>query len=113
MSIERRGTRLVRCLVADSIEAVVALAQMGIVEIHTWNSVMEDIERPNRIVWDLDPGPAATVKAGRQSRRSGAHRVEDARSDVVGGGLHVVVPIKAAREVGDHPCPMQRQARRY
>ena len=25
-------------LVADSIEAVVSLAQMGIVEIHTWNS---------------------------------------------------------------------------
>ena len=35
---------------------------MGIVEIHTWNSVMEDIERPNRIVWDLDPGPAVTWK---------------------------------------------------
>jgi hypothetical protein len=32
---------------------------MGIVEIHTWNSTADDIERPNRIMWDLDPGPAA------------------------------------------------------
>src|SRR4029453_13537392 len=34
-------------LVADSIEAVVSLAQMGIVEIHTWNSTATDVDRPN------------------------------------------------------------------
>ena len=49
-------------LVADSIEAVVSLAQMGIVEIHTWNSTAEDVERPNRLVWDLDPGPDVSWK---------------------------------------------------
>lgn len=38
-------------LVADTIEAVVSLAQMGIVELHTWNSTDDDLERPNRIVW--------------------------------------------------------------
>src|SRR5262245_12097587 len=56
-------------LVADNAIAVVALAQMGIVEIHTWNATADDVERPNRIVWDLDPGPAvngtATVAAAR------------------------------------------------
>ena len=41
-------TKLGEYLVADSIEAVVSLAQMGIVEIHTWNSTADDIERPNR-----------------------------------------------------------------
>jgi bifunctional non-homologous end joining protein LigD len=55
-------TKVGEYLVADSIEAVVSLAQMGIVEIHTWNSTIEDIDRPNRIVWDLDPGPAVTWK---------------------------------------------------
>ena len=62
-------TKIGEYLVADSIEAVVSLAQMGIVEIHTWNSTADDIERPNRIVWDLDPGPKVTwqqvVKGGR------------------------------------------------
>jgi bifunctional non-homologous end joining protein LigD len=29
---------------------VVSLAQMGIVEIHTWNSTTENIEQPNRLV---------------------------------------------------------------
>jgi bifunctional non-homologous end joining protein LigD len=55
-------TKVGEYLVADSIEAVVSIAQMGIVEIRTWNSTMEHIERPNRIVWDLDPGPAVTWK---------------------------------------------------
>src|SRR5439155_7820182 len=50
-------TKVGEYLVADSIEAVVSLAQMGIVEIHTWNCTADDIDRPNRLVWDLDPGP--------------------------------------------------------
>src|SRR5436190_9373457 len=44
-------------LVADNLEAIVALAQLGIVEIHTWNSTDDDVERPNRLLWDLDQGP--------------------------------------------------------
>ena len=43
-------TKVGEYLVADSIEAVVSLAQMGIVEIHTWNSTIDHIERPDRIV---------------------------------------------------------------
>ena len=34
-------TKIGEYLVADSIEAVVSLAQMGIVEIHTWNSTID------------------------------------------------------------------------
>ena len=60
-------TKVGEYLVADSIEAVVSLAQMGIVEIHTWNSTADDIERPNRIVWDLDPGPES--HGSKSSRR--------------------------------------------
>jgi bifunctional non-homologous end joining protein LigD len=93
-------------LVADSVEAVVSLAQMGIVEIHTWNSVIDDIERPNRIVWDLDPGPAVTWKQVVNA----AHLVRAVLKTLglkswvktTGGrGLHVVVPIKRARYVGE------------
>ena len=39
-----------------------SLSQMGVVEIHTWNSTADDVERPNRIVWDLNPGPEVLWK---------------------------------------------------
>ena len=77
-------TKIGEYLVADSIEAVVSLAQMGIVEIHTWNSTADDIERPNRIVWDLDPGPEVSwqqvVKAAERRAR-GPH---DAEAQILG-----------------------------
>src|SRR3954466_2516318 len=99
-------TKLGEYLVADSIEAVVSLAQMGIVEIHTWNSTAGDIERPNRIVWDLDPGPAVSWK----QVVAAAELVRDVletlklRSWVKttgGRGLHVVVPLEPRRSVSE------------
>ena len=99
-------TKLGEYLVADSIEAVVSLAQMGIVEIHTWNSTADDIERPNRLVWDLDPGPHVSWK---QVVR-GAEFVRDVLQTLgvtswvktTGGrGLHVVVPLKRKRPVSE------------
>jgi bifunctional non-homologous end joining protein LigD len=97
-------TKVGEYLVADSIEAVVSLAQMGIVEIHTWNSTTEDIERPNRIVWDLDPGAAVTWTQVRKAAGlvRGVLKTLGLQSWVKttgGRGLHVVVPLQPAREV--------------
>ena len=99
-------TKVGEYLVADSIEGVVALAQMGIVEIHTWNSTADDLERPNRIVWDLDPGPEVTWK----QVVAAARLVRDVLQTLglkswvktTGGrGLHVVVPLKPKRTVAE------------
>jgi bifunctional non-homologous end joining protein LigD len=77
---------------------------MGIVEIHTWNSTADDIDRPNRVVWDLDPGPQVTWKQVVQ----GARLVRDVLHTLglkswvktTGGcGLHVVAPITPHRDV--------------
>jgi bifunctional non-homologous end joining protein LigD len=92
-------TKVGEYLVAESIGAVVALAQMGIVEIHTWNSTAGDVERPNRIVWDLDPGPEIewrqTVAAARLLREVLQTLGLEAWVKTTGGqGLHVVVPLE-------------------
>lgn len=94
-------TKVGEYLVADSVPAVVALAQMGIVEIHTWNSDADDVERPNRIVWDLDPGPdivwRQTVAAARLMREVlGTLGLRSWVKTTGGRGLHVVVPIVPA-----------------
>jgi len=97
-------TKVGEYLVADSVEAVVSLAQMGIVEIHTWNSTADDIERPNRLVWDLDPGPSVTWK----QVVTAAKLVRDVLTTLgltswvktTGGrGLHVVVPLTPRRNI--------------
>ena len=92
-------TKVGEYLVADSISAVVALAQMGVVEIHTWNSTADDVDRPNRVVWDLDPGPdiswKQTVAAARLLREILDTLGLAAWVKTTGGqGLHIVVPIK-------------------
>jgi bifunctional non-homologous end joining protein LigD len=92
-------TKVGEYLVADSIAAVVALAQMGVVEIHTWNSTTDDLEHPDRIVWDLDPGPEVswpqTVAAARLMRTLLDTLGLRAWVKTTGGqGLHVVVPIQ-------------------
>ena len=99
-------TKVGEYLVADSIEAVVSLAQMGIVEIHTWNSTTVDVERPNRIVWDLDPGSAVTWKQVVKSARlvRDVLKTLGLRSWVKttgGRGLHVVVPLTPRRSVAE------------
>jgi bifunctional non-homologous end joining protein LigD len=99
-------TKVGEYLVADNIEAVVSLAQMGIVEVHTWNSTDDDVERPNRIVWDLDPGPEVAWKdvvAGAKVVRDvlKALDLESWVKTTGGRGLHVVVPIAPARDWSD------------
>jgi bifunctional non-homologous end joining protein LigD len=99
-------TKVGEYLVADSIEAVVSLAQMGIVEIHTWNSAADDIERPNRRVWDLDPGPEVlwkqVVKAAALVRDVLTTLKLRSWVKTTGGrGLHIVVPLKPKRTVAE------------
>ena len=92
-------TKVGEYLVAESISAVVALVQIGIVEIHTWNSTIDDLERPDRIVWDLDPGPhvpwASVVVAARLLRDVlDTLRLRAWVKTTGGRGLHVVVPLR-------------------
>ena len=78
---------------------LVRAAQMGVLEFHIWGSMIDDIERPNRMVFDLDPDPSVTFETVRQA----AFRMRDVLDALglvsfpllTGGkGIHVVVPIK-------------------
>jgi bifunctional non-homologous end joining protein LigD len=94
----REKTKIGEYLIADTAAAVVALAQMDVLEIHTWNSCFSDVERPNRIVIDLDPGERigwpAIVSAARLVRELlGVLDLESFVKTTGGRGLHVVVPI--------------------
>ncbi|RPJ80065.1 MAG: DNA ligase D, partial [Acidobacteria bacterium] len=88
-------------LVADSPEAVIALAQMDVLEIHTWNSTDGNVERPDRIVMDIDPGEqvgwAEVVECARLLRSIFERLDLESYVKTTGGsGLHVAVPLQPA-----------------
>jgi bifunctional non-homologous end joining protein LigD len=94
----REKTKIGEYLVVDSLPALVGLVQLGILEIHTWNSVVEHLERPNRVVFDLDPGPGVpwtrVIEGARLIReRLLALGLESFVKTTGGKGLHVVVPL--------------------
>jgi bifunctional non-homologous end joining protein LigD len=91
-------TKIGEYLIADSVAAIVSLVQMGVLEVHTWNSRIDRVEQPDRIVFDIDPGPEVSWRAVCDAARvvRGALEALDLRSFVKttgGRGLHVVVPL--------------------
>ena len=99
----KEKTKVGEYLVVDDVQGVIALAQIGIVEIHTWNSTSHDIERPNRLVWDFDPGPrvkwADVVKSAKALRELlETLGLESWVKTTGGAGLHVVVPLTPQRQ---------------
>jgi bifunctional non-homologous end joining protein LigD len=84
--------------VIDNVAGLVSLVQMGVLEIHPWPAREDDVERPDRLVFDLDPGEGVAWKAVVQ----GAKDVRDFLDELGltsflrtsgGKGLHVVVPL--------------------
>jgi bifunctional non-homologous end joining protein LigD len=78
---------------------LVAMAQLGVLEIHIWGSRADWPERPDRMVLDLDPAPGVGLDAIRRGAREVRQRLEDdgLRAFVMatgGKGLHVVVPLE-------------------
>src|SRR5688500_3995259 len=91
-------TKVGEYMVVDTIEGLVSLAQMNVLEIHTWNSTTDHLEQPDRIVFDLDPGSRVSwtqvIAAAREVRTLLASIGLKAFVKTTGGrGLHIVVPV--------------------
>jgi bifunctional non-homologous end joining protein LigD len=77
---------------------LVALVQIGVLEVHVWGTIARRLERPDRVVFDLDPGPGVTWAGVVRGAR--AVRAELERRGLVsfvkttgGAGVHVLAPI--------------------
>jgi bifunctional non-homologous end joining protein LigD len=85
-------------LFVDSVPGLVALAQVGILEIHPWNSRASHLEQPDQVIFDLDPDEALPFsKVAEAARRVRALLTDKGLLSFVkttgGKGLHVCVPL--------------------
>ena len=95
----------------DTAEALVSAAQMNVIEFHTWNALSAKIDKPDRIVFELDPGegtPWLRVKEAALLTRTLLEELGLASFLKTSGGkgLHVVVPAHAEGRLGDREGPV-------
>jgi bifunctional non-homologous end joining protein LigD len=79
-------------------EDLFAAAQLGMIELHTWNSTAAAIDRPDRLVFDLDPGEDVgwpQIQEGALLLRALLRELglESWLKTTGGKGLHLFVPL--------------------
>jgi bifunctional non-homologous end joining protein LigD len=102
---DEEGKSEERMFIRD-LKGLVALVQVGTLEIHLWGARVDKPERPDRLIFDLDPDEA--VPWARVIE--GAARVRERLNDaglmsfvkLTGGkGIHVVVPLERRQSWAD------------
>lgn len=85
-------------LFVEDADGLRACVQMGTIEFHGWGAPTADIEKPDRLVFDLDPDEGLDFAAVKAAARDLRHRLADlglvSFALLTGGkGIHVVVPL--------------------
>jgi bifunctional non-homologous end joining protein LigD len=86
-------------LAIRDLDGLIALVQAGALEIHPWGSTVGDLDRPDRLIFDLDPGAdvgwpeLARAAAEVRDRLHGAGLASFLKT-TGGKGVHVVAPIE-------------------
>ncbi len=106
---EGRGNKKVEYLSIPDLRGLLGAAQVDVLEFHIWGVHADDMQHPDRIVFDLDPDPAVafeTVRDGASDLRAALEALELTSFAMLTGGkgVHVVVPI-----VRRHTWPTVKQ----
>jgi bifunctional non-homologous end joining protein LigD len=95
---KREGGEGVRVWV-DGLAGLLGLVEMDAVELHPWAATVDDIERPDRLVFDLDPGSGVewefVIETALELRTLLQGEGHESWPKLTGGkGLHLMVPIE-------------------
>jgi bifunctional non-homologous end joining protein LigD len=88
-------------------DGLVALAQMGVLEIHTWVGHADAVEQPDQFVFDIDPDEGLPWDQVVEAAVALRARLEDVGltsfvKTTGGKGLHVVAPVSRALDWEQH-----------
>ncbi|RTM07242.1 MAG: DNA ligase D, partial [Hyphomicrobiales bacterium] len=84
-------------------DGLAALVQYGVVEVHIWGSTVDELEKPDQIVFDLDPDEGVDVGKVREAALDIHKRLDElSLPNLVktsgGKGYHVLVPLKPSAD---------------
>jgi bifunctional non-homologous end joining protein LigD len=99
LQIEKRAGGTGVRLWVDDFEGLLGLVAIGAVELHVWNSTVDDLEHPDQMVFDLDPGPGVPFGFVRESALALRELLQSeglsSWPKLTGGkGVHVMVPLE-------------------
>lgn len=85
-------------LCVDSKTALLACAQMNVIEFHTWNATTDAIDKPDQMIFDLDPGEGIAWEQMQQAAELTRTLLKEIGLQSFlktsgGKGLHIEVPI--------------------
>jgi bifunctional non-homologous end joining protein LigD len=87
----------------ENLAGLLATAQMDILEIHVWNSRVDQLDQPDMIVFDLDPEEGMSLAGVRQGVRDMKEVLDELGlasflKTSGGKGYHVVIPLEPAAD---------------
>jgi bifunctional non-homologous end joining protein LigD len=102
VNISQSGSAEFNMVIKDA-AGLIELVQMGVLEIHIWGSQAKNLEKPDRLIFDLDPDPAVewpqVITAAREVKLVLEELGLVTFLKTTGGkGLHLVVPVQARTE---------------
>src|SRR5262249_27544500 len=81
----------------DSLEGLLGLLEIGVVELHPWGATVDDLERPDLLAFALEPDEAndwaAVAKTALAMRDVLQAESLDSWPKLTGTGVHVMVPV--------------------
>lgn len=100
--IEESGGDIAQYLMIDDVAGLIAIAQIGGLEIHPWGARVGMLEHPDRVIFDLDPDPSVAFEEVRAAARDVRDLLQTAGLAsfplVTGGkGIHVVAPLDTSQ----------------
>lgn len=98
VEIEESDGARKRYLTAPDADAIVACAQIGAIEVHIWGARIDALDKPDRLVIDLDPDEALAFDAVRSAALELRGLLDHAGLATFplltgGKGVHVVAPL--------------------
>ena len=98
VKVKEKGKSEEYVMIRD-LAGLIALVQMGVLEMHPWPARADKLERPDYLVFDLDPGEGVEWRSVVEGAKELKDRLEGVGLTTFlrtsgGKGLHVVVPIQ-------------------